>query len=175
MGEHCHQELTQDDADEKKLIYHCYHPVIKKNNNKTTQSKGFFTYILVISIASQGCSFERIAELCWSEKVVSTHSSVKSQHVSLSTPQQRLNEELGSLRFRHIHMPKPQHGWLLQLPSLQVVVLPPPSWQQAEIFLSPAPKTFANSKCRIFTAGTTAHLLLYSSSSEDHTKSERCF
>lgn len=85
--------------------------------------------------------------------MVSTHSCVKSHHVSLSTPQQRLNGELDSLRFRYIHMPKPQHRWLLQVPSLQVVVLPPPSWQHAEIFLSPAPKNFANSKCSIITAG----------------------
>lgn len=81
--------------------------------------------MLVILIAShcQRYSFERIPELCWDEEVVSTHSSVKSQHVSLSTPQQKLNGELHSLRFRHIHALKPQHGWLLYLPSLQVVVL----------------------------------------------------
>lgn len=39
MGEHYHQE-NNTNADEKKLIYHCNHPVIKKNP-KTTQSKGF--------------------------------------------------------------------------------------------------------------------------------------
>lgn len=107
MGEHHHQEFNIKRCRWKKLTYRSKHPVTKKEN----KTRGF--YIHTSNFKCQRCSFERIPELCWGEKVVSTYSSVKSQHVSLCTPQQRLNGELDSLRFRHIHTPKPQHGWLL--------------------------------------------------------------